>query len=88
MPAIAYSPVYGFDTHLLSLFIPLLLVAAIWTIVLKGFALWFSARGGQKWWFIAILVINTLGVLEIIYLIWFRKQEKKLLESSPTPTGQ
>ena len=51
---------------------PLLLVVALWTIVLKGFALWHAARNGQKKWFIALLVVNTLGILEIVYLIWFR----------------
>ncbi|MDP2655067.1 MAG: DUF5652 family protein [bacterium] len=56
----------------MSIFIPLILVVALWTIILKGYALWHAARGSQKGWFIALLVINTLGILEIIYLIWFR----------------
>lgn len=56
----------------MSIFIPLILVIALWTIVLKGYALWHAARGSQKWWFIALLVINTIGILEIVYLIWFR----------------
>ena len=51
---------------------PLIIVAAIWTIVLKGFALWHAARNEQKWWFIALLVLNTVGILPPIYLIWFR----------------
>lgn len=63
-----YSPLFGFT----GAFILFLIVATIWTIVLKGFALWHAAHHNQKWWFIAILVINTLGILEIIYLVWFR----------------
>jgi methionyl-tRNA synthetase len=51
---------------------PFIVVIALWSITLKGFALWHAARGHQKWWFIALLVINTVGILEIIYLIWFR----------------
>ncbi|MDD3531198.1 MAG: DUF5652 family protein [Candidatus Pacebacteria bacterium] len=51
---------------------PFLILIALWTIVLKGFALWHAAHNEQKWWFIALLVVNTLGILEIIYLIWFR----------------
>ena len=51
---------------------PLLALALVWTIILKGFALWYAARGHQKWWFIALLLVNTLGILEIVYLIWFR----------------
>lgn len=57
---------------MMSIFMPLILVAVVWTIVLKGFALWHAARGSQKWWFIILLIVNTLGILEIIYLIWFR----------------
>ncbi len=41
----------------------------IWSLFWKGLALWRSARSGQKYWFIALLVVNTVGVLEIIYLL-------------------
>ncbi|PIS14300.1 hypothetical protein COT64_03435 [Candidatus Shapirobacteria bacterium CG09_land_8_20_14_0_10_39_12] len=48
---------------------PYLAVAfSTWIVVWKGLALWKSAQKGQKPWFVAILVINTLGLLEIIYL--------------------
>ena len=43
-------------------------LAVAWTLIWKGFALWRSAELRQKYWFIAILLINTLGILEIIYL--------------------
>ena len=56
----------------MSIFIPLILIVVLWTIVLKGYSLWAAARGGQKWWFVALLVINTFGILEIVYLIWYR----------------
>lgn len=52
--------------------VPVILVVVLWTVVLKGYSLWNAARAGQKWWFIALLVINTLGILEIIYLLWYR----------------
>jgi len=51
---------------------PFIIIVVVWTIVLKGYALWHAARNGQKWWFIALLVMNTLGILEIIYLVWYR----------------
>ena len=63
--------------------VPVLVVLTLWTIVLKGFALWHSARASQKWWFIALLVINTVGILEIVYLIWFRPNGSHSL-STPT----
>lgn len=61
-----------FTPGFMSIFVPFILVIALWTIVLKGYSLWYAARGEQKWWFVALLVVNTLGILEIVYLIWFR----------------
>lgn len=63
--------------------LPLLAIIAIWTILIKGITLWYAARGGQKGWFIAILVLNTLGILEIIYLIWFRPANSATVSSAP-----
>lgn len=47
-----------------------------WSIFWKGTALWKAAKGSQRNWFIALLIINTVGVLEIVYL--FRFAQKKL----------
>ena len=49
---------------------PLLIV---WSFVWKGLALWHSAQRGQSWWFIALLLTNTIGILEIVYLFAFAK---------------
>lgn len=45
----------------------------LWSIFWKGLALWHSARQKQHWWFIVLLVVNTAGILEIIYLFLFLK---------------
>ncbi len=45
----------------------------LWTVAWKGLALWHSARRAEQWWFIALLLINTLGILEIVYLFAFCK---------------
>jgi hypothetical protein len=42
-----------------------------WTIAWKGMALWKSARKDQKPWFVAFLFVNTLGILEILYIYVF-----------------
>lgn len=49
---------------------PLLL---IWSFFWKGLALWHSGRRGQGWWFVILLLVNTLGILEIIYLFAIAK---------------
>ena len=57
-----------------------LVVISIWTLIWKGFALWHSAKNQQNGWFIAILIFNTMGLLPIIYLIWFKPRESKKIE--------
>jgi len=38
-------------------------------LVLRGIALYKSARKGQTAWFVALLIINSMGILPIIYLL-------------------
>lgn len=51
-----------------------------WSMLWKGLALWKAAKHDQKNWFIAILVLNGLGILEIIYLFGFAKKKMTLNE--------
>ena len=60
----------------------IILLISLWTLPWKGVALWKAARLRDKWWFIALLVINTLAILEILYIFIFSK--RKTLKSSPT----
>jgi len=46
----------------------------IWSVFWKGMALWRAARLRHLGWYIALLVINTAGIFEIIYLIATNKQ--------------
>jgi hypothetical protein len=46
-----------------------------WTIVWKGLALWNSAQHKHQWWFVALLLINTAGLLEIFYLFFILKKK-------------
>lgn len=49
----------------------------LWVLPWKGVALWKAARQEQKWWFIPLLVINTVGLLEILYIFVFSKAKQK-----------
>ncbi len=53
----------------------LVLVIFVWSIFWKTIALWRAAKGGQRPWFIAIILINSFGILEIIYLLKFSKEK-------------
>lgn len=48
----------------------------IWETIWKGLALWKAGRNNQRNWFIALLIINTIGILPIIYLKFFQKKLK------------
>lgn len=52
--------------------------AFVWVIAWKGLALWKAAKKNDMWWFIALLMVNLLGILEILYYFVF--SERKSLE--------
>ncbi|MBS3085613.1 hypothetical protein J4442_03765 [Candidatus Woesearchaeota archaeon] len=62
----------------MQLGIPLgiLIVLIIWSFVWKLLALWKSARKGSIVWFIMLALINTAGILEILYLFIFSEMGK------------
>jgi len=45
-------------------------------LILKGFSLWRAARKGENWWFVALLIVNSLGILPAVYLLTHRDVEK------------
>jgi len=49
-------------------------VLAIWEIVWKLIGLWKAARNNELGWFICIAVINSIGILPIIYILMNRKK--------------
>ncbi len=67
-----------------GLFAGVLIVLIFWTLAWKGFALWHSARNHQKAWFIVMLIVNSAGILEIIYLLWFRKNKNDVVTTTTT----
>jgi hypothetical protein len=54
--------------------IPVILLLIFWALIWKGIALWKTGRNNQLGWFVAILILNTLGILPIIYLFFFQKK--------------
>jgi hypothetical protein len=51
-------------------------VLILWSLAWKGMALWRSAQKKDKAWFVALLVINTVGLLEMFYLFVFSKRNQ------------
>jgi hypothetical protein len=60
-------------------FAPYFVLFVIWNLFWKGLALWHSAKRQQGWWFVALLILNTAGILEIIYLFAIAKVKSQEL---------
>jgi hypothetical protein len=55
-----------------------LFLLILWSIFWKGLALWKAAHEGSRIWFVVLLVVNTAGILEILYLYVFSKRSAAL----------
>ena len=53
----------------------LVIVGVVWELAWKGLALWKAAKKGDKVWFVALLIINAAGILDIFYLFVFSKRD-------------
>ena len=50
---------------------------AIWDLAWKGWGMWKAARNNEMAWFVAMLLINSIGILPIVYIYLFAKDRKK-----------
>jgi hypothetical protein len=51
-------------------------LGVVWTLIWKALAMWRAAKVGSKVWFVILLVVNTLGILDILYLYVISKPHK------------
>ena len=66
-------PVLGVSFWIIYVVVTLI----VWEFVWKLIALWKAGRNNQLGWFICIAIINTVGILPIIYL-WIYKEKKAI----------
>ncbi|MCX6745343.1 MAG: DUF5652 family protein [Candidatus Parcubacteria bacterium] len=53
-----------------------LFLLILWSLAWKGIALWQAARREAKGWYVVLLILNTLGILEIIYIFLIAKNQE------------
>ena len=58
----------------------LILSLIAWTLPWKGVALWRAAGNRHLWWFVALFLLNTLAILEIVYIFGFSKRKGSATE--------
>ena len=59
----------------------LVVILMLWSIIWKGIALWKSARNESKIWFVILLIVNTVGILEIIYIFAVARPKEKMVSA-------
>ena len=62
----------------------IILLLVLWVLPWKGLALWKAAKNNHQWWFVALFLINTLAILEILYIFIFskRKPDQSILDKT------
>ena len=55
-------------------FLPFLIILILWELVWKLIAMWKSAKNNHLVWFICIGIINSIGILPIVYILTHRKR--------------
>ena len=60
-----------------------MIIVLVWTLVWKGFALWRASKDDNKLWFVLLLILNTVGVLEIVYIFAISPMTKKIARKTP-----
>jgi TRAP-type mannitol/chloroaromatic compound transport system permease small subunit len=58
-----------------SWLIPAIIIAAVWDAIWRLIALWKSAQRKQLTWFIFLGIVNSVGLLPIIYLLMHRDKD-------------
>ncbi len=71
-PLISSSMTIPFNPMWLVWLIPVLVWEAVW----KGIGLWKAGKNNQLNWFVAIFILNTAGILPIIYLKFYQKKQE------------
>ncbi|MBX4206016.1 DUF5652 family protein [Candidatus Microgenomates bacterium] len=56
----------------------ILVVLGLIDVILKGFAIWKAIKNNQMYWFVALFVLNTAGILPLAYLVFFQPESQVL----------
>lgn len=74
---LGYESIAAFLGIPLATLMIIIAIISVWDLIWKGIALWKCGRNNQLIWFFFILICNTIGILPIIYLLFFQKKTLK-----------
>ncbi len=62
--------------------IALFSVLAAWSLAWKGASLWHAAKDNSKPWFVTLLIANSAGILDAIYIFRLSATHRKAAEAA------
>ena len=60
----------------------IVLVMVIWSIFWKCYSVWTAVKRGDKRWFVALVILNTAGILDMIYIFGVVKKSTSDVKSA------
>ncbi len=75
----------GFGNNFPGWLILVVIVLAIWGAIWKGIGLWRAGADRNLPWFVVMFVINTVGILEIVYIFAISRPKRAREALPPTP---
>lgn len=58
----------------------IIVILTIWSVLWKCYSVWHAAKNGHKKWFIALVILNTIGILDMIYVFRILKKDFKTVK--------
>jgi len=52
-----------------------IIITIIWVLPWKAYSVWTASKRNEKGWFIALVMLNTFGILEIFYIFFIAKKK-------------
>jgi hypothetical protein len=74
------------DVYSLTPALAFLVALVVADLVLKAWAMWRAARMEKKAWFIGLLIINSIGILPVIFLLMTRDEYAKIQKKMTSTT--
>jgi hypothetical protein len=66
----------GDISSLIGIPLALFIIILVWSNIWKFIAMWKAGRNNSLGWFIIFALVNTVGILEILYIFVFSKKKK------------
>ncbi len=60
----------------------LVALMVVWTILWKCYSVWVASKNNDKKWFIALVIFNTAGILDIIYIFGVAKKKRSEVKAA------